>query len=65
MIKFFYIHFIVFFKVDGDPHFVVTLPKTHENLCFTVDGTAGDVLHLLEDPVKGKYYSMQFIHRQL
>uniref|UniRef100_A0A8C6UAU9 Inter-alpha-trypsin inhibitor heavy chain family member 6 n=1 Tax=Neogobius melanostomus TaxID=47308 RepID=A0A8C6UAU9_9GOBI len=31
-------------SVDGDPHFVVQLPKLHESLCFTVDGRAKDVL---------------------
>ncbi|XP_047426276.1 inter-alpha-trypsin inhibitor heavy chain H5 isoform X2 [Mugil cephalus] len=40
-------------SVDGDPHFVVQLPKLHENLCFTVDGRADDVLRLLEDPERG------------
>ncbi|XP_068997914.1 inter-alpha-trypsin inhibitor heavy chain H6 [Embiotoca jacksoni] len=40
-------------SVDGDPHFVVQLPKLHQNLCFTVDGRADDVLRLLEDPVRG------------
>ncbi|XP_066529121.1 inter-alpha-trypsin inhibitor heavy chain H6 [Hoplias malabaricus] len=40
-------------SVDGDPHFVVTLPKLRQNLCFTVDGEANDVLRLLEDPGKG------------
>ncbi|KAM9350451.1 inter-alpha-trypsin inhibitor heavy chain H6 [Symphorus nematophorus] len=40
-------------SVDGDPHFVVQLPKLHQNLCFTVDGRANDVLRLLEDPEKG------------
>lgn len=39
--------------VDGDPHFVVQLPKLHQNLCFTVDGRANDVLRLLEDPERG------------
>uniref|UniRef100_A0A8C5EXH9 Inter-alpha-trypsin inhibitor heavy chain family member 6 n=1 Tax=Gouania willdenowi TaxID=441366 RepID=A0A8C5EXH9_GOUWI len=39
--------------VDGDPHFVVQLPKLQHNLCFTVDGRANDVLRLLEDPVRG------------
>uniref|UniRef100_A0A8C5F0A4 Inter-alpha-trypsin inhibitor heavy chain family member 6 n=1 Tax=Gouania willdenowi TaxID=441366 RepID=A0A8C5F0A4_GOUWI len=38
--------------VDGDPHFVVQLPKLQHNLCFTVDGRANDVLRLLEDPVR-------------
>uniref|UniRef100_A0A3Q4GEC7 Inter-alpha-trypsin inhibitor heavy chain family member 6 n=1 Tax=Neolamprologus brichardi TaxID=32507 RepID=A0A3Q4GEC7_NEOBR len=36
--------------IDGDPHFVVQLAKVHQNLCFTVDGRANDVLRLLEDP---------------
>uniref|UniRef100_A0A673MYF9 Inter-alpha-trypsin inhibitor heavy chain family member 6 n=1 Tax=Sinocyclocheilus rhinocerous TaxID=307959 RepID=A0A673MYF9_9TELE len=40
-------------KLDGDPHFVVQLPKLHQNLCFTIDGRADDVLRLLEDPDKG------------
>ncbi|KAM9444892.1 inter-alpha-trypsin inhibitor heavy chain H6 isoform 1-T1 [Clarias gariepinus] len=40
-------------SVDGDPHFVVMLPKIHENLCFTVDGEENDVLRLLEDPIRG------------
>ncbi|XP_030277664.1 inter-alpha-trypsin inhibitor heavy chain H6 isoform X2 [Sparus aurata] len=40
-------------SVDGDPHFVVQLPKLHQNLCFTVDGRADDVLRLLEDPERG------------
>uniref|UniRef100_A0A8C3A1B1 Inter-alpha-trypsin inhibitor heavy chain family member 6 n=1 Tax=Cyclopterus lumpus TaxID=8103 RepID=A0A8C3A1B1_CYCLU len=39
--------------VDGDPHFVVQLPKLHQNLCFTVDGRANDVLRLLEEPERG------------
>ncbi|KAG7250358.1 hypothetical protein CRUP_024457, partial [Coryphaenoides rupestris] len=41
------------FVVDGDPHFVVQLPKLHQNLCFTVDGRARDVLRLLKDPERG------------
>ncbi|XP_061591156.1 inter-alpha-trypsin inhibitor heavy chain H5 isoform X2 [Cololabis saira] len=40
-------------SADGDPHFVVQLPKLHQNLCFTVDGRANDVLRLLEDPEQG------------
>ncbi|XP_062872145.1 inter-alpha-trypsin inhibitor heavy chain H6 [Trichomycterus rosablanca] len=40
-------------SVDGDPHFVVKLPKLKENLCFTVDGEPDDVLQLLEDPING------------
>ncbi|XP_054912767.1 inter-alpha-trypsin inhibitor heavy chain H5 isoform X2 [Poeciliopsis prolifica] len=43
----------LFSSVDGDPHFVVRLPKLHQDLCFTVDGRANDVLRLLEDPERG------------
>ncbi|XP_054464810.1 inter-alpha-trypsin inhibitor heavy chain H6 isoform X2 [Anoplopoma fimbria] len=39
-------------SVDGDPHFVVQLPKL-QNLCFTVDGRANDILRLLEEPERG------------
>ncbi|CDQ59440.1 unnamed protein product [Oncorhynchus mykiss] len=42
-----------FVLVDGDPHFMVQLPKLKQNLCFTVDGRANDVLRLLEDPERG------------
>uniref|UniRef100_A0AAX7VLC0 Inter-alpha-trypsin inhibitor heavy chain family member 6 n=1 Tax=Astatotilapia calliptera TaxID=8154 RepID=A0AAX7VLC0_ASTCA len=41
---------LTFTTIDGDPHFVVQLAKLHQNLCFTVDGRANDVLRLLEDP---------------
>ncbi|KAL1020616.1 hypothetical protein UPYG_G00002470 [Umbra pygmaea] len=40
-------------SVDGDPHFVVQIPKSKQNLCFTVDGRANDILRLLEDPQRG------------
>ncbi|XP_076132393.1 inter-alpha-trypsin inhibitor heavy chain H6 [Alosa pseudoharengus] len=40
-------------SVDGDPHFVLQLPKLQQNLCFTIDGNPSDVLRLVEDPEKG------------
>ncbi|XP_029011353.1 inter-alpha-trypsin inhibitor heavy chain H6 isoform X2 [Betta splendens] len=40
-------------SVDGDPHFVVELPKVHQSLCFTLDGHGNDVIRLLEDPDRG------------
>lgn len=46
--------------VDGDPHFVVQLPKLHQNLCFTVDGGANDVLRLLEDTKRGIHNDVVF-----
>lgn len=49
-------------KVDGDPHFIVQLPKLHQNLCFTIDGKADDVLRLLEDPDKGGFMILHPIY---
>ncbi|XP_041860362.1 inter-alpha-trypsin inhibitor heavy chain H6 [Melanotaenia boesemani] len=43
----------VYPSVDGDPHFVIKLPKLQQNLCFTVDGRANNVVRLLEDPEQG------------
>nr|XP_015198781.1 PREDICTED: inter-alpha-trypsin inhibitor heavy chain H6-like isoform X1 [Lepisosteus oculatus] len=40
-------------SADGDPHFVVHLPKLSENICFTIDGLPNDVLRLVDDPEKG------------
>uniref|UniRef100_A0A4W6DCF4 Inter-alpha-trypsin inhibitor heavy chain family member 6 n=1 Tax=Lates calcarifer TaxID=8187 RepID=A0A4W6DCF4_LATCA len=52
--------------VDGDPHFVVQLPKLHQSLCFTVDGRANDVLRLSNISFWG-YYQMytcvSFLHK--
>ncbi|XP_054859915.1 inter-alpha-trypsin inhibitor heavy chain H6 [Eublepharis macularius] len=39
--------------VDGDPHFVVRLPHSLGNLCFTLDGGPGDLLNLVSDPQTG------------
>ncbi|XP_062975512.1 inter-alpha-trypsin inhibitor heavy chain H6 [Elgaria multicarinata webbii] len=39
--------------VDGDPHFVVRLPRSLGNMCFTLDGCAGDILRLVKDPDTG------------
>ncbi|XP_029463510.1 inter-alpha-trypsin inhibitor heavy chain H6 [Rhinatrema bivittatum] len=40
-------------SVDGDPHFVVMLPRSRERLCFTIDGHPDDNLRLLHDPWAG------------
>ncbi|MBN3319501.1 ITIH6 inhibitor, partial [Atractosteus spatula] len=40
-------------SADGDPHFVVHLPKLSEHICFTIDGLPNDVLRLVDDPEKG------------
>uniref|UniRef100_A0A671Q4W8 Inter-alpha-trypsin inhibitor heavy chain family member 6 n=1 Tax=Sinocyclocheilus anshuiensis TaxID=1608454 RepID=A0A671Q4W8_9TELE len=57
--------YFVSLKVDGDPHFVVQLPKLHQNLCFTIDGRADDVLRLLVDPDKGGFTVLHPIYKGL
>uniref|UniRef100_A0A670YGT6 Inter-alpha-trypsin inhibitor heavy chain family member 6 n=1 Tax=Pseudonaja textilis TaxID=8673 RepID=A0A670YGT6_PSETE len=42
-----------FLAVDGDPHFVIKLPRSQGNLCFTLDGRLGDILRLVSDPATG------------
>ncbi|XP_039221970.1 inter-alpha-trypsin inhibitor heavy chain H6 isoform X3 [Crotalus tigris] len=39
--------------VDGDPHFVIKLPHSLGNLCFTLDGRSGDILRLVSDSATG------------
>ncbi|MBN3289171.1 ITIH6 inhibitor, partial [Polypterus senegalus] len=41
---------------DGDPHFLVHLPKSGQNICFTINGQENDELRLVDDPIKGKSY---------
>ncbi|XP_070592911.1 inter-alpha-trypsin inhibitor heavy chain H6 [Erythrolamprus reginae] len=41
--------------VDGDPHFVIKLPRALGNLCFTLDGRSGDILRLVSDPATGLF----------
>uniref|UniRef100_A0A8C4TIH9 Inter-alpha-trypsin inhibitor heavy chain family member 6 n=1 Tax=Erpetoichthys calabaricus TaxID=27687 RepID=A0A8C4TIH9_ERPCA len=38
---------------DGDPHFLVHLPKSGQNICFTINGQENDELRLVDDPIKG------------
>ncbi|XP_066213594.1 inter-alpha-trypsin inhibitor heavy chain H6 [Saccopteryx leptura] len=47
-------------SVDGDPHFVIHIPRSEERICFTLDGRPGDLLQLIEDPEAGLH-----VHGQL
>uniref|UniRef100_A0A8C4SE56 Inter-alpha-trypsin inhibitor heavy chain 2 n=1 Tax=Erpetoichthys calabaricus TaxID=27687 RepID=A0A8C4SE56_ERPCA len=37
-------------KLDGDPHFIIHLPKINDNICFNVDTKPGTILNLVSDP---------------
>ncbi|XP_036125925.1 inter-alpha-trypsin inhibitor heavy chain H6 [Molossus molossus] len=47
-------------SVDGDPHFVIHIPRSEERICFTLDGRPGDLLQLIDDPKAGLH-----VHGQL
>ncbi|XP_067861209.1 inter-alpha-trypsin inhibitor heavy chain H2 [Heptranchias perlo] len=39
--------------VDNDPHFIIHLPKSKQDICFNIDSQPGKILNLVSDPVKG------------
>ncbi|XP_027747433.1 inter-alpha-trypsin inhibitor heavy chain H3 [Empidonax traillii] len=40
-------------SVDGDPHFIISVPQKRDALCFNINGNPGTVLSLINDPVTG------------
>lgn len=45
------------FAVDGDPHFIISVPQKEDALCFNINEHPGVVLNLIRDPVTGKLCS--------
>ncbi|XP_026713236.1 inter-alpha-trypsin inhibitor heavy chain H3 isoform X2 [Athene cunicularia] len=40
-------------SVDGDPHFIISVPQKKDALCFNINENPGAVLNLINDPVTG------------
>ncbi|KAM5235049.1 inter-alpha-trypsin inhibitor heavy chain H2 [Ctenodactylus gundi] len=40
-------------RVENDPHFIIYLPKSQENICFNIDSEPGKILSLVSDPESG------------
>ncbi|XP_066859453.1 inter-alpha-trypsin inhibitor heavy chain H3 [Anser cygnoides] len=40
-------------SVDGDPHFIISVPQKEDAICFNINEKPGDVLSLINDPVTG------------
>ncbi|XP_071406652.1 inter-alpha-trypsin inhibitor heavy chain H3-like [Pithys albifrons albifrons] len=40
-------------SVDGDPHFIISVPQKKDALCFNINENPGTVLNLINDPVTG------------
>uniref|UniRef100_A0A8C4JBE6 Inter-alpha-trypsin inhibitor heavy chain H3 n=1 Tax=Dromaius novaehollandiae TaxID=8790 RepID=A0A8C4JBE6_DRONO len=41
------------FTVDGDPHFIISVPQKEDAICFNINENPGAVLNLITDPVTG------------
>eukprot|EP00076_Gallus_gallus_P046431 XP_414253.4 inter-alpha-trypsin inhibitor heavy chain H3 isoform X1 [Gallus gallus] len=40
-------------SVDGDPHFIISVPQKEDAICFNINENPGAVLSLINDPVTG------------
>ncbi|XP_065275523.1 inter-alpha-trypsin inhibitor heavy chain H2 [Emys orbicularis] len=48
-------------SVDSDPHFIIHLLKSQENICFNIDSEPGKILNLVSDPDSGIVVNGQLI----
>uniref|UniRef100_A0A8C8RKC1 Inter-alpha-trypsin inhibitor heavy chain 2 n=1 Tax=Pelusios castaneus TaxID=367368 RepID=A0A8C8RKC1_9SAUR len=48
-------------RVDNDPHFIIHLEKSQENICFNIDSEPGKILNLISDPDSGVAVNGQVI----
>lgn len=48
-------------RVENDPHFIIYLPKSQENICFNIDSEPGKILNLVSDPESGVSVNGQLI----
>uniref|UniRef100_A0A8D0EN65 Inter-alpha-trypsin inhibitor heavy chain H3 n=1 Tax=Strix occidentalis caurina TaxID=311401 RepID=A0A8D0EN65_STROC len=39
--------------IDGDPHFIISVPQKKDAICFNINENPGAVLNLINDPVTG------------
>uniref|UniRef100_A0A8C3KA51 Inter-alpha-trypsin inhibitor heavy chain H3 n=1 Tax=Calidris pygmaea TaxID=425635 RepID=A0A8C3KA51_9CHAR len=40
-------------RIDGDPHFIISVPQKDDAICFNINENPGAVLNLIKDPVTG------------
>ncbi|KAM8799909.1 LOW QUALITY PROTEIN: inter-alpha-trypsin inhibitor heavy chain H3-like [Eudromia elegans] len=40
-------------SVDGDPHFIISVPQKEDAICFNINENPGAILNLIKDPVTG------------
>ncbi|NWV58562.1 ITIH3 inhibitor, partial [Malurus elegans] len=47
------IHCFFVLIVDGDPHFIISVPQKKDAICFNINENPGTILNLINDPVTG------------
>ncbi|NWZ33591.1 ITIH3 inhibitor, partial [Brachypodius atriceps] len=40
-------------QIDGDPHFIISVPQKKDAICFNINENPGMILNLINDPVTG------------
>ncbi|NXY21459.1 ITIH3 inhibitor, partial [Atrichornis clamosus] len=40
-------------QIDGDPHFIISVPQKKDAICFNINENPGTILNLINDPVTG------------
>ncbi|NWW32938.1 ITIH3 inhibitor, partial [Panurus biarmicus] len=40
-------------RIDGDPHFIISVPQKKDAICFNINENPGVILNLIHDPVQG------------
>ncbi|NXN78357.1 ITIH3 inhibitor, partial [Bombycilla garrulus] len=40
-------------SVDGDPHFIISVPQKKDAICFNINENPGTILNLINDPITG------------
>uniref|UniRef100_A0A8C0H8S4 Inter-alpha-trypsin inhibitor heavy chain H3 n=1 Tax=Chelonoidis abingdonii TaxID=106734 RepID=A0A8C0H8S4_CHEAB len=48
-------------EIDGDPHFIISVPQKEDAICFNINEETGAVLNLINDPVTGIRVNGQLI----
>uniref|UniRef100_A0A481B5H8 Inter-alpha-trypsin inhibitor heavy chain H2 n=1 Tax=Sus scrofa TaxID=9823 RepID=A0A481B5H8_PIG len=48
-------------RVENDPHFIIYLPRSQQNICFNIDSEPGKILNLVSDPESGIVINGQLI----
>jgi len=54
-----------FTAVEGDPHFIINLPKSNMDICFNIDSKPGHILNLVSDPGTGNFYRRLPSHKKI